>query len=484
MIKVVGLGPGSIESITLGTLNLLEGSKNIFLRTKKHPTVKFLIDKGIQFETYDNQYESNENFDEVYKNIAEDIIEKHKTFGDVVYVVPGHPLVAEKSVSNILKLSKDKNIEVEVLPAVSFIDAVMEALKIDPVEGIKIIDAFDMKNQIFDKRIGTIITQVYNKFIASEVKLFLLEYYKADTEIYFVRAAGVKNEEKIKRIPLYELDRQEDIDYLTSIFIPKDINNTKDFNDLIDIIEVLRSKDGCPWDREQNHDSLKRCLIEESYEVIEAIENEDEDLLIEELGDVLLQVVFHAQIGREEGYFNINDVIIGICNKMINRHPHVFGEVVAKNSEEVINNWDKIKYKEQGLNSYTDNLKHVAKTLPALIRAEKVQKKAANIGFDWKDVEGPMEKLIEEIKEVKEVYKTDNKERILEEIGDLIFSVVNIARFLDIDPENALNYTIDKFIKRFEFIEISAQEKNQDLEEMSIEEMNELWNKAKSSISL
>jgi tetrapyrrole methylase family protein/MazG family protein len=375
MIKVVGLGPGSIESITLGTLNLLEGSKNIFLRTKKHPTVKFLIDKGIQFETYDNQYESNENFDEVYKNIAEDIIEKHKTFGYVVYVVPGHPLVAEKSVSNILKLSKDKNIEVEVLPAVSFIDAVMEALKIDPVEGIKIIDAFDMKNQIFDKRIGTIITQVYNKFIASEVKLFLLEYYKADTEIYFVRAAGVKNEEKIKRIPLYELDRQEDIDYLTSIFIPKDINNTKDFNDLIDIIEVLRSKDGCPWDREQNHDSLKRCLIEESYEVIEAIENEDEDLLIEELGDVLLQVVFHAQIGREEGYFNINDVIIGICNKMINRHPHVFGEVVAKNSEEVINNWDKIKYKEQGLNSYTDNLKHVAKTLPALIRAEKVQKK-------------------------------------------------------------------------------------------------------------
>ncbi|MBC2580884.1 nucleoside triphosphate pyrophosphohydrolase [Clostridium sp. DJ247] len=481
MIKIIGLGPGSKEALTIGALETLKGSNKIYLRTEKHPTVQYLRDSGIRFETYDQKYENSESFEEVYNSIAQDLIKKEKEFSNIVYAVPGHPLVAEKSVSVLLKLCEEKSIETEILPAVSFVDMVMESLKIDPIEGIKIIDAFDIKNQILDKRVGIIITQVYDKFIASEVKLALMEYYKDDTSIYFVRAAGVKDLESIRKISLYELDRQEDIDYLTSIYIPKNLDSIMDFQDLLDIMDKLRSEEGCPWDKEQNHKSLKKYLIEESYEVLEAIDEEDEDKIIEELGDVLLQIVFHAQIGKEEGFFNINDVIKAICNKMIIRHPHVFGIENADTSEKVLVNWDKIKRKEQGLNSYTDELKHVAKSLPSLIRAEKIQKKAAKVGFDWDKVEDALDKVLEEYYEVKNVYKGKERVKIVEEIGDLIFASVNVARFLDIDPEFALNYTIEKFINRFAYIEQVANSKGIEMVDMTLEQMDELWNEAKNS---
>ncbi|PRR77192.1 Nucleoside triphosphate pyrophosphohydrolase [Clostridium liquoris] len=481
MIKVVGLGPGSKEALTLGTIEVLKTAKKVYLRTEKHPTVEYLKEFNIEYETFDKKYDSMDNFDEVYDSIANDIIKEYKESGDVAYAVPGHPLVAEKSVNNLIRLCKENSIELKIFPAVSFVDAMIESLRIDPIEGIKIIDAFDIKNQILDKRLGTIVTQVYNGFIASEVKLALLEYYGDEEEIYFVRAAGIEGLESVRKIKLYELDRQPDIDYLTSIFIPKKLNNTKDFYDLLSIMERLRGEDGCPWDREQDHDSLKKYLIEESYEVLEAIEEKNDDMLIEELGDVLFQIVFHAQIGKEEGFFNINDVIKGICDKMVERHPHVFGEVKVSSSDEVLDNWDKIKSKEKGYNSHTEELKHVAKTLPSLIKAEKIQKKAAKVGFDWNRVEDALDKVLEEFYEVKDVYKNNNREKILEEVGDLIFAVVNVARFLDIDPEYALNYTIDKFIYRFEYIERSAENIGVKMENMTLEEMDQLWEKAKKN---
>lgn len=480
MIKIVGLGPGAKDALTIGTLELLKSSPKVLFRTEKHPNVEYLKDQGIIFDTYDSFYEKYDSFDEVYKNIAEDIIEKHAQCKNLVYAVPGHPLVAEKSVTLLLKLCEENNIEVEILPAVSFIDAVMESLKIDPIEGIKIIDAFDINNQVLDKRVGLIITQVYNGFIASETKLALSEYYSDDTEIYFVRAAGVKEIESIRKIKLYDLDRQEDIDYLTSIYIPRDLNNTIDFYDLLKVMDTLRGEDGCPWDMEQNHESLKRYLIEECYEVLEAIDENNDEMLVEELGDILLQVVFHAQIGKEDGYFNINDIIKAITNKMILRHPHVFGDVKVKGSEEVLTNWEEIKGKEKNFSSYTDTLKHVAKNLPGLIRAEKVQGKAAKVGFDWNNADPALEKVLEELEEVKDVYKTNNRAKIQEEVGDLIFAAVNVARLLDIDPEFAVNYTIDKFIKRFQFIEESAGKKGLDLKDMTLDEMDQLWNEAKN----
>ncbi|MCT8977489.1 nucleoside triphosphate pyrophosphohydrolase [Clostridium sp. CX1] len=479
MIKIVGLGPGDKDALTIGTVEALRNSSRVYLRTEKHPTVEYLKNNNIEFQSYDYLYDKSESFEEVYNSIAEDLISAHEEFGNIVYAVPGHPLVAEKSVSILIKLCENSSVATELMTAVSFVDALMESLKIDPVEGLKIIDAFDIRSQVLDKRVGTVITQVYDKFIASEVKLALMEYYKDDMEIYFVRAAGIKGMESVRKIPLYELDRQGDIDYLTSLYIPKDLSSTNDFNDLLVIMDTLRSEEGCPWDREQTHDSLKKYLVEESYEVLEAIDEKDDDKLVEELGDVLLQVVFHAQIGREEGFFNINDVIKAICSKMIGRHPHVFGTLSVNNSEEVLENWDEIKKKEQGLESYTDELKHVAKSLPALIRAEKIQKKAAKVGFDWDRVECALEKVLEEYYEVKNVYKGKNRAKITEEIGDLIFASVNVARFLDIDPEFALNYTIEKFINRFAYIEQIAKSRDVDMADMTLQQMDELWEEAK-----
>ncbi|GIM30186.1 MazG family protein [Clostridium polyendosporum] len=481
MIKIVGLGPGAIDALTLGGLRALKNCQKVYLRTEKHPTVEYLKEEGISFETYDYVYEKADSFDEVYQTIATNLIEKIDLNSTMVYAVPGHPLVAEKSVFNLIKLCEQKGIEYEVLPAVSFIDAIMERLKIDPVEGIKVIDAFDMNHQVLDKRIGTIVTQVYNPFIASEVKLKLQEYYNDDTEIYFVRAAGIKGLESIRKIPLYELDMQEDIDYLTSVYIPKDLNNKKDFYDLINIIETLRGEDGCPWDREQTHESLKKALVEESYEVLDAIENEDDAALIEELGDVLLQVVFHGSIGKEDGYFDIGDIIEGICNKMIERHPHVFGEGVAKTSGEVVVKWEEIKKKEKGFVTVTEELEGIAKNLPALMRAAKVQSKAKKVGFDWDRVEEAMKKVEEELQEIREVYNGENKVRIVEEVGDLLFACVNVARFLDVEGELALNATSDKFIRRFSYIEKEAEKKGIQLTEMTLEEMDKLWNCAKNA---
>lgn len=479
MIKVVGLGPGSAESLTIGTLEILKGGKNIYLRTEKHPTVDYLKSICIQFETYDEKYEQYNNFDDVYKAIAEDLIQKHKIYGDVIYGVPGHPLVAETSVKLLIELCEKEGIQIEIFPAVSFIDAVIESLKLDPIEGLKIIDAFDIKNQVLDKRVGLLITQVYNKFIATDVKLAMLDYYKDDMEIYFVRAAGVRGLESTRKIKLYELDRQEDTDYLTSIYIPKELEATKDFHDLIQVMHTLRSEKGCAWDREQSHETLKKYLIEECYEVLEAIDEQDEDKIIEELGDVLLQVVFHAQIAKEEGYFNINDVIKSITNKMINRHPHVFKDEQSKNSKQVLESWENIKVKEKGFDNYTDTLKHVPKNLPGLMRADKVQQKASRVGFDWDTVEPAMGKVLEELQEVKDVYKDNNRAKILEEVGDLVFATVNVARLLDIDPEFAVNYSIDKFINRFQYIEESARNRNLDLKNMSLADMDVLWNESK-----
>lgn len=243
----------------------------------------------------------------------------------------------------------------------------------------------------------------------------------------------------------------------------------------------MRGEDGCPWDREQTHKSLKKALIEESYEVIDAIDQDDDNSLIEELGDVLLQVVFHASIGKEDGYFDIGDVIEGICNKMISRHPHVFKDADGLNSsEDVLIKWDELKKKEKGYNSVVDELKGITKGLPALLRAHKIQEKASKVGFDFENIDFAVSKVKEELKEVIDVYNTENVEKIEEEVGDLIFSCVNIARFLKVDEEIALNYTIDKFIKRFQYIERAAKDKNIELTSMTLDEMNELWEISKN----
>lgn len=255
------------------------------------------------------------------------------------------------------------------------------------------------------------------------------------------------------------------------------------FNDLLEIMTLLRSENGCPWDREQTHDSLKKYLIEETYEVLEAIDLKDSNKVKEELGDVLLQVVFHAELGRESGEFNMDDILTGICQKLVSRHTHVFGDAEANTPDEVLVNWEKIKKQEKGLKSHTGVLKDVPSNLPALMRSYKVQQKAAQVGFDWDNIEDVIAKVDEEIQELKDVYNSKNVERITDEMGDTFFALVNLSRFLKVQPELALTGTINKFIRRFEYIEKRSAEAGKVLEDMSLAEMDKLWNEAKVNIS-
>ena len=248
-------------------------------------------------------------------------------------------------------------------------------------------------------------------------------------------------------------------------------------NDLEKIVTILRAPGGCPWDGEQTHESLRRGLIEESCEVIEAINEQNPEHLKEELGDVLLQVVFHADIEREAGRFTLDDVADGICKKLIFRHPHVFGDVQVSGSDEVLVNWDELKREEKHQESYTDTLTSVAKSLPALWRAEKVQKQAKKAGFDWSDAQGAVDKLSEELSELKEAMAQGTN--IHEELGDLLFAAVNVSRFVEADPEEALNAATEKFISRFAKVEALASAQGKDMNEMSLSELDALWEQVK-----
>ncbi len=248
---------------------------------------------------------------------------------------------------------------------------------------------------------------------------------------------------------------------------------------LIDILAKLRSPQGCPWDREQTHHSLIKHLIEETYEVIEAIEEQNPQALTEELGDVLLQIVFHAQIGSENKQFTMDDVIAVVSEKMIRRHPHVFANTKADSIAEVLTNWEAIKEKEKSQRENKSILEGVPRQLPALMRAEKIQAKATKVGFEWDDVSGAISKIEEEIREFKSALERRNQADMIEELGDILFSIVNTARYLNIDSEQALNATTNKFINRFQQMERMAQSSEKTLSEMSLAEMEQLWQKAK-----
>lgn len=253
------------------------------------------------------------------------------------------------------------------------------------------------------------------------------------------------------------------------------------FNDLVEIMKILRRPGGCPWDAEQTHESIRRNFLEETYEAVEAIDTADSELLCEELGDVMLQVVFHAQISEDDGEFSIDDVCDGVCKKLIIRHPHVFSDVIADTSEEVLENWDKIKMQTKSQTTYAQTLDSVSHALPALIRAEKVQNKAKKCGFDWDCVDGALEKLQEEISELREAIKNNDADSSAEELGDVLFSAVNVSRFIDVDGEKALGDATDKFIARFSKVEELANSKGIDMKRATLEELDALWDEVKKA---
>jgi len=258
-----------------------------------------------------------------------------------------------------------------------------------------------------------------------------------------------------------------------------DFENKPSYNvyDLKKLMELLRGPGGCPWDLEQTHQSIRRNLIEEAYEAAEAIDNGDTGHLLEELGDVLMQVVFHADIAEKAGHYDLDKIADETCRKLIRRHPHVFGDVRAKNGRESLGVWEDIKREEKKQDSAADAMRSVARSLPTLWRAEKIQKKAEKVGFDWPEYTGALEALKSEISELEKAIASG--EGIREELGDLIFSAVNVARFFDVDPEQALGLSCDKFISRFERLENAARDQGRRLEDMTLEEMEVLYEQAK-----
>ena len=478
-IYVVGLGPGSIDALTMGAIKRIKSGEKHFLRTENHPTVEYFNQNNIEYKSYDYIYDREDDFIKVYEGIVEELILESEGLEPINYYVPGNPFVAEKTVELLLQ----KNLDIEIVSGMSFIEPMIELVKRDPISGLKIVDGEVFNSLMVDINVDMIITQVYNQRILSDVKIVLSEIYGDDHKIWLVDAAGIEGMEKKSLISIYELDRILQVSPLTSIYvnkIEKYNKKTFDYNDLMGIMKLLRSEDGCPWDLKQTHESIRQCVIEEAYELVDAIDSGDIDHIIEELGDVLLQVIFHSQIAYDDGEFNPIEVTTALANKLIYRHPHIFLGKTVESSQEVVYNWDELKYAKRRLTSLTDRLNDIS-GLPALMKSYKIQEKAATIGFDWDDINGPLDKIMEEYHEVIEAMQTfgGGDVRVEEELGDLLFAVVNLSRFMDVNPEVALNKTINKFLYRFEFMEQKSKDLGKDLEQMTLEEMDVLWNLAK-----
>lgn len=430
-LTILGLGPGGKQYLTLEALECIKTGRLIHARTMKHPVMDYLIEVGGQFQGMDHFYDAGQTFDAVYQSIADDIVGK-LAHEDVIYAVPGNPFVAEKTVALLLeRVNPDK---VDIIHGASFIDAIITTLHIDPVHGLKIIDGLKIEDSRLDVLSDALIIQVYDQQAASRVKLSLMALYEDDHEVCIVRGAGVPGQEIIEKVPLYALDRSEALDHLTSVYIPRvEPSNRKTFvlEDLSQVMTKLRSEEGCAWDRAQTHESLKKSLIEETYEVIQTIEDDDLWGLEEELGDLLLQIVFHAEIAGEQGYFSINDVITGIYEKMIRRHPHVFSDGQAEDVEAVLDQWDKIKAQEK-------DVQDIPKAFPPLLRTEKILKRL-------KKVPGSQEMFIDVNDRIKKgvdallAYdKVEDLEALTFEVGQLIFDLTYVVSGLKIDINEGL----------------------------------------------
>ncbi|ALC83276.1 MULTISPECIES: bifunctional methyltransferase/pyrophosphohydrolase YabN [Bacillus] len=478
-ISVIGLGAGDLDQMPLGVYKRLTDAETVYVRTFDHPVVKELEKEHSTWMSFDNVYKKHENFDDVYIEICETLLAEAKD-KEVVYAVPGHPLVAEKSVQLLLE-KETESLRIEIYGGQSFLDATFNALSIDPIEGFQLVDAGDLCPDELQIRHHVIICQVYDRLTASNVKLSLMEKLPDDYKVALVTAAG-STDEDIRYVPLYELDRVAETSNLTSVYVPpvrEEHILHQEFSSFRKVIKELRGPGGCPWDKKQTHQSLKPYMIEECYELLEAIDEEDDEHIVEELGDVMLQVLLHAQIGEDEGWFSIDDVIKGITEKMIRRHPHVFGDTTADNEAAVLENWESIK-KQEKPDQEKLLLDHVPKTLPALSRAYHLQKKAAKAGFDWKDVGDIWDKVDEEVKEfLREAESLSDTRKMKDEFGDILFALINVGRFYKIEPEEALAMTNHKFYNRFSYIEKQTNQSEKKLENLTLEEMDQLWDEAK-----
>ena len=478
-VVIVGLGPGPRNTVTQATLDAIERIDVQFVRTKRHPTAD-LMPKATSF---DSLYDTHPTFDDVYNAITEAVVAAALKHGEVLYAVPGSPLILESSVA---QLRADTRVEVQVLPALSFLDLAWEALGIDPVNaGVRLIDGHRFALEAAGERGPLLVAQVHADWVLSDVKLSH-ESASGNEPVVLLHHLGLPDQ-RVEHTTWQELDRVLPADHLTTLYIAQMAEPVA--GELARLHQLARTlREQCPWDREQTHDSLIKHLIEETYEVVDAIEALDtndpatDEALIEELGDLLYQVEFHATIAEQQGRFSMADVARSIHDKLVRRHPHVFGDAVANSANDVVQTWDEVKRAEKKSvdGTASSTFTGVAKSGPSLQYATKIQKRAADVGFDWANADGAFEKIIEESAEIRQaVALNSDPETVRMELGDLLFSVVNLSRHLGHDAEQALRGASDKFRHRFEQVEQLALSRGIDLANAPLEQLDALWDEVK-----
>jgi tetrapyrrole methylase family protein/MazG family protein len=482
-ITLLGLGPGDPDLLTRQAWQTLRDASlqeagEIYLRTRQHPVVAGLP-AGLELHSFDDLYAQGGSFEDVYAQIVEKVLELGRRPQGVIYAVPGHPYVAEATAPEIARRARQEGLPIRLVEGLSFLEPVMSAVGIDPFPHTALVDALELASlhvPSFPTSAPAIVAQIYSPQIASEVKLTLMALYPDEHPVTLVHAAGTENA-LVEAMPLYQIDRSQHIGLLTALYLPP-LGPETGFEAFLEVIAHLRAPNGCPWDREQTLPSLRPSLLEETYEVLAAIDENNPPAMREELGDLLLLIVMLTQIASEEGDFNMAGVLGGIHTKIVRRHPHVFGELAVNGTQDVLQNWEKLKAEERLANGKGEAslLDGIGKTLPALVQAEQYQKRANHVGFDWTEIEGVWRKVQEELEELRSA--ADDEARAAE-VGDLLFSVVNLARWYQVDPESALREANMRFRKRFTAIERAARHQGRSLSDLSLDEMDAIWQAAK-----
>ncbi len=470
-MKTITIAPLSTpQTITKAAWDAVVCAKTLYLQTIEHPSAKPVLDAALPFMSMDDLYETSEDFDALNAAIAERLV----SGDDCVYAVMGDGCFAQ--LPAIEKAAKRKGFRVAVLPGVSYAKAAFPKL-----QDAQIFTARTLPKRV-DPAIPLCIQELDNPMIAGEVKLALSEIYPDDWPVTLATLQP-DGHYAFRSFPLSELDRRRTLFAGSVLFVkPASFDDLTRFGyyDLVTVMQRLRAPGGCPWDREQTHESLKGDLIEEVYELNDAIDEQDDAHIVEELGDVLMDVVFHSVIADEQGRFNENDVADGIVKKLIYRHPHVFGPVHLENTDDVLVQWDALKQKEKNQKTQKEVLCAVPKRFPALMRSSKVQKRARKVGFDWNDAEEAFPKVCEELDEFKAAMNGNGN--VSEEAGDLLFAMVNVIRLLGLDSEQLLHDATDKFIERFGKMEELAKEDGFELSNLSLVEQDAYWEKAKKCL--
>ncbi len=478
-ITLLGLGPGDPAMLTREAWDWLNDIDVLYLRTTMHPTVSDLPEH-LKMISFDDIYEAEESFEIVYEAIVREILALGKKPEGVTYAVPGHPFVAEATCPEIAKQAKDTSISLRVIDGISFLEPTFSALGVDPFPDLVLADAMTLSMRQtpgFPPSSPALIAQIYSKAVASHVKLTLMAAYPDEHPVKLVHGAGTIDE-NVEEIPLYAIDQGEELGLLSSLYIPP-LSQNSSLESFQEVVARLRAPDGCPWDRKQTHASLRPYLLEEAYETLDALDREDMRDLQEELGDLLLQIVLHAQIASEEGNFNIHHVLHGIGSKLVRRHPHVFSDVQVEDVSGVIQTWEAIKAEERQENGQPEKqglLDGVPKALPALLQAEEIIERVGRVDFDQFAVLGNGETIQQLLNQVKDV---DGDQR-REVFGKLLLATASLAHNMDIGAEGALREALTRFRAQFGRIETQALAKGQSLVELSMQKKEFLWNQASS----